>query len=90
MLLARNSLTACSRFTNPACAGLLRHQRLTLTATIATIVLTSYLYVLIPKGFFPAAGPHEFIVAVSELPPQDVSSSGHAGATVATDTCSDG
>jgi multidrug efflux pump len=31
----------------------LRHPRLTLTATLATIGITVYLYVIIPKGFFP-------------------------------------
>jgi len=31
----------------------LRHQPLTLTVTLATIALTVYLYVIIPKGFFP-------------------------------------
>src|SRR5262249_38688957 len=49
----------------------LRHQRLTLTATIATIILTVFLYVLIPKGFFPQQDTG-FIVAVSESS-QDVS-----------------
>ncbi|SEC71978.1 multidrug efflux RND transporter permease subunit [Bradyrhizobium erythrophlei] len=49
----------------------LRHRRLTLTATIATIILTGYLYVLIPKGFFPQQDTG-FIVAVSESS-QDVS-----------------
>jgi multidrug efflux pump len=31
----------------------LRHQPLTLTVTIATAVLTFYLYLAVPKGFFP-------------------------------------
>ncbi len=31
----------------------LRHQPLTLTVTLATIALTVYLYIIIPKGFFP-------------------------------------
>lgn len=31
----------------------LRHQRLTLAVTLSTIGLTAYLYVMIPKGFFP-------------------------------------
>ncbi len=31
----------------------LRHQRLTLATTFALIVLTNYLYFIIPKGFFP-------------------------------------
>jgi multidrug efflux pump subunit AcrB len=49
----------------------LRHRRLTLMATLATIVLTAYLYVVIPKGFFPQQDTG-FIVAVSESS-QDVS-----------------
>jgi multidrug efflux pump subunit AcrB len=49
----------------------LRHQQLTLIATVATIILTGYLYVLIPKGFFPQQDTG-FIVAVSESS-QDVS-----------------
>lgn len=31
----------------------LRHQRLTLLVTLSTIGFTAYLYVIIPKGFFP-------------------------------------
>jgi multidrug efflux pump len=31
----------------------LRHPRLTLAATLATIGITVYLYVIVPKGFFP-------------------------------------
>ncbi len=31
----------------------LRHQRLTLLVTLSTIGLTVYLYVIVPKGFFP-------------------------------------
>ena len=31
----------------------LNHQRITLTVTFGTIVLTCFLYVVIPKGFFP-------------------------------------
>ena len=31
----------------------LRHQLLTLLPTLALIVLTGYLYIVIPKGFFP-------------------------------------
>ena len=30
-----------------------RHQLLTLLGTIALVALTGYLYVIIPKGFFP-------------------------------------
>jgi hydrophobe/amphiphile efflux-1 (HAE1) family protein len=49
----------------------LRHRRFTLALTIATIILTGYLYVVIPKGFFPQQDTG-FIVAVSESS-QDVS-----------------
>src|SRR6516164_7562595 len=31
----------------------LRHQPLTLLVTLGTIALTGYLYVIVPKGFFP-------------------------------------
>ena len=31
----------------------LRHQPLTLMVTIATLILTVYLYIIVPKGFFP-------------------------------------
>ena len=31
----------------------LRHQPLTLAVTLGTIALTVYLYVIMPKGFFP-------------------------------------
>jgi len=49
----------------------LRHRAVTLGSTIATIVLTGYLYILIPKGFFPQQDTG-FIVAVSESA-QDIS-----------------
>jgi hydrophobe/amphiphile efflux-1 (HAE1) family protein len=49
----------------------LRHRAITLGLTIATILLTGYLYVVIPKGFFPQQDTG-FIVAVSESS-QDVS-----------------
>ena len=34
----------------------LQHQRLVLTITVLTFVLNVYLYILVPKGFFPGAG----------------------------------
>jgi multidrug efflux pump subunit AcrB len=49
----------------------LRHRRTTLAATLGTVVLTGYLYVVIPKGFFPQQDTG-FIVAVSEAA-QDIS-----------------
>src|SRR6201998_2660735 len=35
------------------CAKMLRHQVLTLVVAVATLILTIWLYVIIPKGFFP-------------------------------------
>ncbi|WP_461357293.1 multidrug efflux RND transporter permease subunit [Bradyrhizobium sp. USDA 4454] len=49
----------------------LRHRAITLGSTIVTIMLTCYLYVVIPKGFFPQQDTG-LIVAVSESS-QDVS-----------------
>src|SRR5262249_2884287 len=49
----------------------LRHRRATLAATVGTVALTTYLYVVIPKGFFPQQDTG-FIVAVSEAA-QDIS-----------------
>src|SRR5262249_38476429 len=49
----------------------LRHRRITLAATLGTVALTSYLYMIIPKGFFPQQDTG-FIVAVSEAA-QDIS-----------------
>jgi multidrug efflux pump subunit AcrB len=49
----------------------LQHRAITLLATFATVILTGYLYVIIPKGFFPQQDTG-FIVAVSEAA-QDIS-----------------
>ena len=49
----------------------LRHRRITLAVTVMTIAFTSYLYVIIPKGFFPQQDTG-FIVGVSEAA-QDIS-----------------
>jgi len=54
----------------------LRHQGLTLSVLIATICATGYLYVTIPKGFFPQQDTG-FLFGVSEGA-QDVSFSGMA------------
>jgi hydrophobe/amphiphile efflux-1 (HAE1) family protein len=51
--------------------SVLRHRVITLGATIGTIVLTGYLYVIIPKGFFPQQDTG-LIVGVSESS-QDIS-----------------
>jgi hydrophobe/amphiphile efflux-1 (HAE1) family protein len=49
----------------------LRHRRFTLAATLATIALTGYLYVVIPKGFFPQQDTG-FVIGISEAA-QDIS-----------------
>jgi multidrug efflux pump len=41
------------RFYERTLAWVLRHQPVTLAVTLTTIALTVYLYVIIPKGFFP-------------------------------------
>ena len=47
-------------YTSQRSTMVLRHQPLTLIITIATAALSVYLYIIVPKGFFPAAGhrPH--------------------------------
>src|SRR4030081_2270089 len=49
----------------------LRHQFITLMTLLATIVLTGYLYVIIPKGFFPQQDTG-FIFGITEAS-QDIS-----------------
>jgi hydrophobe/amphiphile efflux-1 (HAE1) family protein len=49
----------------------LRHRKITLAVTLGTIGLTAYLYVVIPKGFFPQQDTG-FVVGVSEAA-QDIS-----------------
>jgi multidrug efflux pump len=46
----------------------LDHQRLTLAVTIATLVLTALLAVLVPKGFFPQQDTG-LVLGVTEAPP---------------------
>ncbi len=46
----------------------LRHQPLTLLVTVATLAATIFLYILIPKGFFPVQDTG-LILGVSEAPP---------------------
>ena len=41
------------KFYEVTLAWVLRHQRITMVVTILTLVFTVYLYVVIPKGFFP-------------------------------------
>src|SRR6201982_204543 len=45
----------------------LRHQTLTLLVAVGTLVLTLYLYVIVPKGFFPVQDTG-VILGVSEAP----------------------
>ena len=45
----------------------LRHQKLTLLATLGTLVLTALLYLAVPKGFFPVQD-NAAIQAVTEAP----------------------
>ena len=46
----------------------LRHQTATLVVTVATLVLTILLYVVVPKGFFPIQDTGA-ILGISEAPP---------------------
>ena len=45
----------------------LKHQALTLAVTVATFVLTVYLYVIVPKGFFPVQDTGE-LLGITEAP----------------------
>jgi multidrug efflux pump len=45
----------------------LRHQTTTLLVTVGTLALTLYLYVVVPKGFFPVQDTG-MIVGISEVP----------------------
>jgi len=45
----------------------LKHQTLTLLVTLATFVLTVYLYVIVPKGFFPVQDTG-VLLAITEAP----------------------
>ena len=49
------------------CAWVLRHQPATLVVTVATLVLTIALYVVVPKGFFPVQDTG-VILGVTEAP----------------------
>ena len=50
----------------------LRFQTITLLVALATLVLTIFLYIMIPKGFFPGAGhgrdPGDFSGSASPFP----------------------
>ena len=56
------------RFYDSGLRWVLEHQRSTLIATIATVVFTGLLAVVVPKGFFPQQDTG-LIVGVSEAPP---------------------
>ena len=56
----------------------LRHRFITLMVMLGTIVLTGYLYVIIPKGFFPQQDTG-MIVGITEAS-QDISFPGHGRA----------
>jgi multidrug efflux pump len=45
----------------------LRHQTLTLLVTLATFILTLYLYIIVPKGFFPVQDTG-VLLAITEAP----------------------
>jgi multidrug efflux pump len=45
----------------------LRHQTLTLLVTLATFILTLYLYVIVPKGFFPVQDTG-VLLAITQAP----------------------
>ncbi len=45
----------------------LRHQTFTLLVTLATLVLTIYLYIIVPKGFFPVQDTG-VLLAITEAP----------------------
>ncbi|MGZ3405161.1 MAG: efflux RND transporter permease subunit, partial [Polyangia bacterium] len=63
--------TATTRFYERTLAWVLRHRRMTLLATIATVAFTALLGVMVPKGFFPIEDTG-LIIGVSEAAP-DVS-----------------
>jgi hydrophobe/amphiphile efflux-1 (HAE1) family protein len=50
---AEDAFDAIIRFYDRGLRWVLRHQFITLLPTLALIVLTGFLYVMIPKGFFP-------------------------------------
>ena len=49
------------------CAGCLRHQPLTLLVTVATLAATVWLFIIVPKGFFPVQDTG-VILGVSQAP----------------------
>src|SRR5262249_4606434 len=62
---------AMVRFYDRGLRWVLRHQKLTLAATIGTVATTALLAVIVPKGFFPRQDTG-LLLGVSDAPP-DVS-----------------
>ncbi|MGH9481829.1 MAG: efflux RND transporter permease subunit, partial [Terriglobales bacterium] len=69
--LSERGFQAVIRFYGRTLQYVLRHRFATLVVTAATLVLTIYLYVIVPKGFFPVQDTG-VILGISEAP-QDVS-----------------
>ncbi len=67
----RSLRTPSSEFYGVTLTWVLRHQPLTMILAVATLVATIYLYVIVPKGFFPVQDTG-VIMGISEGP-QDVS-----------------
>ena len=65
----------------------LRHRFITLMVMFGTIALTGYLYVVIPKGFFPQQDTG-MIIGLSEAA-QDISLPGHDATPASVDRCRD-
>jgi len=59
---------ALVRFYGRTLQVVLRHRAATLIVTFATLLLTVYLYVIVPKGFFPVQDTG-VILGISEAPP---------------------
>jgi len=59
---------AMARFYDRGLCWVLRHQRITLTATLATVGLTVFLAWIVPKGFFPQQDTG-LLVGVTEATP---------------------
>ncbi len=57
----------------------LHHQTITLLVTVGTLVLTLFLYVIVPKGFFPVQDTG-VILGISEAPQTFLSSAGRPSA----------
>ena len=62
----------------------LRHQPLTLLVAVGTLVLTIFLYIVVPEGLFPGAGhrrdPRHFGSAADRLVRRDGGAAAGAGA----------